>query len=100
MANERPKELKMQRNIFMLLGTAVIAVSAAQVALAAQPHRSHVADRARVKTHEEWRNSNAYTPSQVVIPGYTGPIRNGLPSPPVLQDQTPSYDDPSRFGGA
>jgi hypothetical protein len=21
-------------------------------------------------------------------------------SPPVLQDQTPSYDDPSKFGGA
>jgi hypothetical protein len=57
----------MQKRILTLLGAALIAASAAQVALAAQPHRSHIADRARVKTQErwsnsQWRNSNAYVP--------------------------------------
>ena len=39
--------------------------------------------------------------SQGAIPGFGGPTRTGEPRwPPVLQDQTPRYDDPSKFGGA
>jgi hypothetical protein len=38
--------------------------------------------------------------SQRVIPGFAAPIQNGDPRyPPVLEDQTPSYNDPSRQGG-
>jgi hypothetical protein len=35
-----------------------------------------------------------------VIPGFAVPLRTSDPRwPPVLEDQTPSYDDPSKFGG-
>jgi hypothetical protein len=34
------------------------------------------------------------------IPGFAGPAPTVDPRyPPVLEDQTPSYDDPSKFGG-
>jgi hypothetical protein len=37
-----------------------------------------------------------YKPRQVI----TRPVQGIAPRyPPVLQDQTPSYNDPSRFGG-
>jgi hypothetical protein len=52
----------MQKTILTLLASALIATSAAQVASAAQPHRSHVVHQAPVKTHERWRNSNASVP--------------------------------------
>jgi hypothetical protein len=49
----------MRKTILTLLGSALIAASAAQMASAAQPHRSHKADRAPVTTNEQFRNSNA-----------------------------------------
>jgi hypothetical protein len=42
----------------------------------------------------------------IVGPGQGKTLRSSVPGwayapaqPPVLQDQTPSYDDPSKFGG-
>jgi hypothetical protein len=46
------------------------------------------ADAARV--HRSKPQHLVVRPSQSVDPRY----------PPVLQDQTPSYNDPSKFGGA
>jgi hypothetical protein len=59
---ERTPEIgdkKMRKTILTLLGSALIAVSAAQMASAAQPHRSHKADRAPATTTEQFRNANA-----------------------------------------
>ena len=40
-------------------------------------------------------------PSQSVDPRFVRPSQSVDPRfPPVLQDQTPSYNDPSKFGGA
>jgi opacity protein-like surface antigen len=55
-------EIKMRKTVLTVLGSALIAASAAQMAAAAQPHRSHKADRAAVMTHEQFRDSNAYAP--------------------------------------
>jgi hypothetical protein len=45
-------------------------------------------------------------PHAVAYPGQAAQPRSGRPrqsanpdDPPVLMDQTPSYDDPSKFGG-
>ena len=48
-----------------VLGAVLIAASTAQVATAAQPHRSKIPHQAPVKTHEQWRDSNAYAPAYV-----------------------------------
>jgi hypothetical protein len=40
-------------------------------------------------------------PSQSLDPRFVRPSQSVDPRfPPVLQDQTPSYNDPSKFGGA
>ena len=52
----------MQKKILTLLGSALIAASAVQVAAAAQPHRSHVTDRTAVTKNKQFRDSNAYAP--------------------------------------
>jgi len=49
----------MRKTILTLVGSALIAASATQMAAAAQPHRSHKADRAPVVTNEQFRDSNA-----------------------------------------
>jgi hypothetical protein len=42
----------------------------------------------------------SFNRSQDAVPGFTDPARAGKPIwPPVLEDQTPAYDDPSKFGG-
>jgi hypothetical protein len=42
-----------------------------------------------------------FGPGQGVGPGFVRPSQSVDPRfPPVLQDQTPSYNDPSKFGGA
>jgi hypothetical protein len=56
-------EMKMRKTILTVLGSALIAASAAQMAAAAQPHRSHKADRAPVMTNEQFRDSNAAWPA-------------------------------------
>jgi hypothetical protein len=39
-------------------------------------------------------------PSQAAEPHFGRPRQSANPNdPPVLMDQTPSYDDPSKFGG-
>ena len=40
-------------------------------------------------------------PGEIVKPRFDRPRQSPNPNdPPVLMDQTPSYNDPSRFGGA
>jgi hypothetical protein len=40
-------------------------------------------------------------PSQSLDPRFVRPSQSVDPRfPPILQDQTPSYNDPSKFGGA
>jgi hypothetical protein len=64
---------KMRKTILTILGSALIAASAAQMASAAQPHRSHKADRAPVTTNEQFRDSNAAWPAaQPDWPRYSG----------------------------
>jgi hypothetical protein len=53
----------MKKTILTLVGSALIAASAMQMAAAAQPHRSHKADRAPVMTNEQFRDSNAAWPA-------------------------------------
>jgi hypothetical protein len=53
----------MRKTIVTLVGCALIAASATQMAAAAQPHRSHKADRAPVTTTEQFRDSNAGWPA-------------------------------------
>jgi len=79
--NERPKEIRMQKTILTLLASALIATSTAQVASAAQPHRQHVAHQAPAKTHERWRNSNAYV-APATQP-YTPQVFDEALSPPA-----------------
>ena len=56
------------------------------------------ADAARVH-HSKPRNV-IVGPSQGVGPRFVRPGQSVDPRfPPVLQDQTPSYNDPSKFGG-
>jgi hypothetical protein len=69
----------MKKTILTLLASALIATSAAQVASAAQPHRSHVVHQA--KTHERWRNSNAYVPP--ATQPYTPQVFDEALSPPA-----------------
>jgi hypothetical protein len=52
------REIKMRKTILTVAGSALIAMSAMQMASAAE-HRSHKADRAAVSTNEQFRNSNA-----------------------------------------
>jgi hypothetical protein len=53
----------MRKTILTLVGSALIAASATQMAAAAQQHRSHKADRAPVTTNEQFRDSNAAWPA-------------------------------------
>ena len=53
----------MRKTILTVFGAALIAVSAMQVASAAEHHRTHKADRAPVSTTEQFRNSNAAWPA-------------------------------------
>jgi Mn2+/Fe2+ NRAMP family transporter len=55
----RLREINMHKTIVTLLGSALIVASATQIAAAAQPHRSHKADRAAAMTHEQFRDANA-----------------------------------------
>jgi hypothetical protein len=62
--------MKMRKTILTVLGTALLVVSATQMASAAE-HRTHKADRAAVSRDEQFRNSNAYAaPVQPEWPGY------------------------------
>ncbi len=56
------------KKTILTLGTAVIALSAVQMASAAE-HRTHKAHRAAVATEEQFRNSNAAWPA-AEWPGY------------------------------
>jgi hypothetical protein len=55
----------MRMTALTVLGAVLIAASTAQVATAAQPHRSKMTHQASVKKHDQWRNSNAYAPAHV-----------------------------------
>ena len=46
------------------------------------------------------RQADVY-PGQTVEPRFAHPRQSPNPKdPPVLRDQTPSYNDPSKYGGA
>lgn len=49
----------MQKKILTILGSALIAVSAVQIAAAAEHSKARKADRASTLTSERFRNSNA-----------------------------------------
>ena len=69
----------MRKTILTLLGSALIAVSATQMAAAAQSHRSHKADRAPVTTNEQFRDSNAAWPA--AQPDWSRYSSGGLSAP-------------------
>jgi hypothetical protein len=74
----------MRKTILSLVGSALIAASATQIAAAAQPHRSHKADRAPVVTNEQFRNeqfrdSNASWPA--AQPDWSRYSSGGLSAP-------------------
>ena len=49
--------------------------------------------------HAKPRHANVYR-NRNAMPNYAAPATNVDPRfPPVLEDQTPAYDDPSKFGG-
>ncbi len=50
----------MRKTILTILGAALLATSTAQIAAAAQHHRSHKMYRAPAPVSEDFRNSNAY----------------------------------------
>jgi hypothetical protein len=68
----------MRKTILTLVGSALIAASAMQ-AVAAQPHRSHKADRAPVVTNEQFRDSNAAWPA--AQPDWSRYSSGGLSAP-------------------
>jgi hypothetical protein len=72
-------EIKMRKTILTILGSALIAASAAPMASAAQPHRSHKADRAPVTTNEQFRNANAAWPA--AEPDWSRYSSGGLSAP-------------------
>jgi hypothetical protein len=53
----------MRKTILTAAGSALIVLSAVQLAAASEHHRSHRADRATVSSNEQFRNSNAALPS-------------------------------------
>jgi hypothetical protein len=71
--------MTMRKTILTVLGSALIAASAAQMAAAAQPHRSHKADRAPVMTNEQFRDSNAAWPA--AQPDWSRYSSGGLSAP-------------------
>ena len=69
---------------------ALIAAGAAGSANAAPVH------------HAKPRHHVVVSPSRSWTPGFADPTLRGAyagPRPPVHYDDTPSYDDPSKFGG-
>ena len=72
-------EIKMRKTILTLIGSALIAASATQMAAAAQSHRSHKADRAPVTTNEQFRDSNAAWPA--AQPDWSRYSSGGLSAP-------------------
>jgi hypothetical protein len=71
--------MKMRRTILTLAGAGLIAASTAQMAAAAQPHRSHKADRAPMTTNEQFRDSNAAWPA--AQPDWSRYSSGGLSAP-------------------
>jgi hypothetical protein len=60
----------------------------------------HHAKARQGSVHRSQDMIRSFNRSQDAVPGFAGPARAGKPVwPPVLEDQTPSYDDPSKFGG-
>ena len=55
----------MRKTILTAAGSALIILSAVQLAAASEHHRAHRADRAPVVTSEQFRNSNAAWPAAV-----------------------------------
>ena len=62
----------MQKTILTLLGSALIAATAMQAALAAERHRVQRSDRAQIQVSEPVRNANAY---YAPAPGWTNDTR-------------------------
>jgi len=74
----------MRKTILTILGAALLAASAVQIAVAAEHHRGRQADRAPAPVSEPIRNSNALYgwPSPSVEPGWSR-YENGAMSAPA-----------------
>ncbi len=61
----------------------------------------HHAKARHVGVHRSQDPMRSFNRSEGAVPGFAaGPARPGAAIwPPVLEDQTPSYDDPSKLGG-
>lgn len=65
-----------------------------------QAAAQHRAKARHVSVHRSHDMIRSFNRTQDAVPGFADPPRAGKPVwPPVLEDQTPSYDDPSKFGG-
>jgi hypothetical protein len=80
----------MRKTILAVL-VPVIAAFTVQAAAAAQHH--HARTKGRAVASERFRNSNAYA-----APGDVG-VAPRFVVPPTSYNDTPSYNDPSKFGG-
>lgn len=72
----------MRKTVLTVLGAALIAASAMQMASATE-HRTHRAHRAPAATNEQFRDSNAYAAPQPEWPGngYDGYYSHGFSAP-------------------
>jgi hypothetical protein len=60
----------------------------------------HHARARHVNVHRSQDVMRSFNRSQDAVPAFADPARAGKPIwPPVLEDQTPAYDDPSKWGG-
>jgi len=58
-----------------------------------------VSTQAAPSRHAKVRHTNVHH-GRDAVPGFAAPATTVDPRfPPVLEDQTPRYDDPSKFGG-
>ena len=80
-----PREIKMQKTILTILGSALLVASTVQFA-AAEHHKAHTAYRTPAPESETLRNSNAYNyarPTPWVQPDWSSRYENGAASAPA-----------------
>jgi hypothetical protein len=78
----------------LALGLSIILCASGEAAVL------HHARARHLTVHRSQDVIRSFNRSQDAVPGFADPARTGKAIwPPVLEDQTPSYDDPSKFGG-
>jgi hypothetical protein len=82
------------RSMFAALGLLVMLPATGNAAVLHHSRSRHVG------VHRSEDMMRSFNRSQEPNPGFGAPARAGQAIwPPVLEDQTPAYDDPSKFGG-